>query len=71
MKNPDVVIYSTAVNRQNPEVERACNTGVPFLHRSELLRESTGSLFPPSSDGDARENDDIIAAGPRPCRGRS
>ena len=39
LKDPDVVIYSTAVNRQNPEVERACNTGVPFLHRSELLRE--------------------------------
>ncbi len=36
---PNVVIYSTAVNQENPEVKTAFSQGLPFLHRSELLKE--------------------------------
>ncbi len=39
VQDPDVVIYSTAIDQENPEVKKARNQGVPFLHRSELLRE--------------------------------
>ncbi|MBS0653417.1 MAG: UDP-N-acetylmuramate--L-alanine ligase [Verrucomicrobia bacterium] len=39
LKDPNVVIYSTAVNKENPEVQAACEKQVPFLHRAELLKE--------------------------------
>lgn len=37
--DPEVVVYSTAVNEKNPEVRAANEKKVPFLHRSELLKQ--------------------------------
>ena len=37
LQQPSAVIYSTAVNDTNPEVQLAKQIGTPFLHRSELL----------------------------------
>ncbi len=37
IKDPAVVIYSTAVAKENPEIVQAGLNGVPLLHRSELL----------------------------------
>jgi UDP-N-acetylmuramate--alanine ligase len=37
LKSPSVIVYSTAVKEENPEVVQARLQGVPFLHRSELL----------------------------------
>lgn len=34
-----LVVYSTAVNEQNPEMQRAVEEKIPLLHRAELLRE--------------------------------
>ena len=36
-KNPDRLVVSTAVNKTNPEVQRALREGVPILKRMELL----------------------------------
>ena len=36
-KNPDCLIVSTAVNKTNPEVQKALREGVPILKRMELL----------------------------------
>ncbi len=39
LKDPNVVIYSTAVNPENPELKAAHKKKIPFLHRAELLKE--------------------------------
>lgn len=36
---PSVIIYSSAISEDNPEMRAAKRRGCPFLHRSELLRE--------------------------------
>jgi len=38
LQDPSIVIYSTAVKEDNLEAKQARVHGVPFLHRSELLR---------------------------------
>lgn len=37
----DVVIYTTAITENNPEVNEARRLGIPVIHRSELLAELT------------------------------
>ncbi|MBI3236969.1 MAG: UDP-N-acetylmuramate--L-alanine ligase, partial [Chlamydiales bacterium] len=39
VENPDAVVHSTAILLENPEVKIALEKKVPFLHRSELLKE--------------------------------
>ncbi len=39
IQRPCAVVYSTAIAQENPELEQARSHNVPFLHRSELLRE--------------------------------
>lgn len=41
VKNADVVVYSTAVKQDNPELVEARRIGVPTIHRAELLAELT------------------------------
>ncbi|OWZ84797.1 UDP-N-acetylmuramate--L-alanine ligase [Natranaerobius trueperi] len=41
----DLVIYSTAIPNNNPELEEAINQGTPRWHRSELLAEILNSKF--------------------------
>lgn len=37
LAHPDVVIYSTAIADQNPEIKVARERGIPIWHRSEML----------------------------------
>ncbi|CAN5407876.1 UDP-N-acetylmuramate--L-alanine ligase [soil metagenome] len=37
LQNPDVVVYSTAISDDNPEIARARAEGIPIVHRSEML----------------------------------
>ncbi len=37
IKNPSLIIYSTDIKDSNPEAKHAQLSGVPFLHRSQLL----------------------------------
>ena len=37
----DVVVYSTAISENNPEISEARRLGVPVIHRGELLAELT------------------------------
>uniref|UniRef100_A0A7C4THI3 UDP-N-acetylmuramate--L-alanine ligase n=1 Tax=candidate division WOR-3 bacterium TaxID=2052148 RepID=A0A7C4THI3_UNCW3 len=37
----DVVVYSTAIRDDNPEISEAKRLGIPVIHRSELLAELT------------------------------
>ena len=39
IKMPDVVIYSSAVNNQNPEIIAAKNKKIPVIRRAEMLGE--------------------------------
>ncbi|MEN9343835.1 MAG: bifunctional enzyme MurC/Ddl [Chlamydiota bacterium] len=39
IKNPTAVVFSTAIREDNPEVIAARQKKVPFIHRSELLRQ--------------------------------
>lgn len=36
--HPDAIIFSTAIADTNPEVKRAKDLSIPFMHRSELLK---------------------------------
>ncbi len=38
---PDVVVYSSAIGPENPELIAARNRGIPVLHRGQLLAELT------------------------------
>jgi UDP-N-acetylmuramate--alanine ligase len=46
IKDPSVIIYSTAVKDENPEVKEAKLCGVPFLHRSDLLHQLMEGYLP-------------------------
>jgi UDP-N-acetylmuramate--alanine ligase len=46
LNNPEVVVYSTAINSENPEVCAAQCRAIPFLHRAELLKELMEGYFP-------------------------
>ena len=37
IKDPDLIVYTSAVKRGNPELERALESGVPCMDRAELL----------------------------------
>ena len=37
-KTSEVVVYSTAVKKDNPEIKAANQSGIPIWHRSELLK---------------------------------
>lgn len=39
----DRVVYSTAIEQGNPDLERAASLGIPLLHRAEFLRELIGT----------------------------
>ncbi len=41
VSNADVVVYSTAIKEDNPEITEAKRLGIPVIHRSELLAELT------------------------------
>lgn len=41
VEGADVVIYSTAVKHNNPEIAEAHRIGIPVIHRGELLAELT------------------------------
>jgi len=41
----DVVVYSSAIRDENPELTEARTTGVPLIHRAELLAELTRMKF--------------------------
>jgi UDP-N-acetylmuramate--alanine ligase len=46
IKEPSVVVYSTDIKEENPEVKQARLNGVPFLHRSELLNRLMQGYLP-------------------------
>jgi UDP-N-acetylmuramate--alanine ligase len=46
LKNPSVVIYSTAIREENVEVKQAKLIGLPLLHRSELLGQLMDGYLP-------------------------
>ena len=35
----DVVVYSSAVNKENPEINAAVNKNIPLIRRAEMLAE--------------------------------
>ncbi|QHI67934.1 UDP-N-acetylmuramate--L-alanine ligase [Tichowtungia aerotolerans] len=37
LKDTDFVVYSTAIEQGNPDLEKAQSLGIPLLHRSEML----------------------------------
>ena len=39
IQSPSAVVFSTAVKEENPEVKEAREQQIPFMHRSELLRQ--------------------------------
>jgi len=39
LKNPDVVVYSSAVSKDNPEIKRAKELKIPIIPRAEVLSE--------------------------------
>ncbi len=39
VKNVQIVVYSSAVNNSNPEVQEAKKTGIPIIKRAEMLAE--------------------------------
>lgn len=39
VENADLIIYSSAINHQNPEVIRAKELGIPLIRRAEMLAE--------------------------------
>jgi UDP-N-acetylmuramate--alanine ligase len=39
VENADVVVVSSAINRNNPEVKYALNKGIPVIKRAEMLSE--------------------------------
>ena len=39
LNGPDVVVYSSAITPDNPELTAARNRGIPVLHRGQLLAE--------------------------------
>ncbi len=41
VRGADVVVYSTAIKEDNPEITEARRLGIPVIHRSELLAELT------------------------------
>ena len=41
--HPDLVVYSSAVPPQNPELVQARNRGIPVLHRGQVLAELVAS----------------------------
>ncbi len=41
VKGADVVVYSSAIKRDNPEIVGVGQSGVPVIHRAELLAELT------------------------------
>ncbi len=45
--DPDmIVIYSTAVSKENEELQKALQIGIPLLHRSELLAQLMSEYAP-------------------------
>lgn len=38
IEHPSVVVYSTAIDVKNPEIQKARELGIPLLHRSEMLK---------------------------------
>ncbi|UCF70317.1 MAG: UDP-N-acetylmuramate--L-alanine ligase [candidate division WOR-3 bacterium] len=45
VKGADVVVYSSAIKRDNPEIVGIGQSGVPVIHRAELLAELTRTKF--------------------------
>ncbi|UCD18884.1 MAG: UDP-N-acetylmuramate--L-alanine ligase [candidate division WOR-3 bacterium] len=45
VKGADVVVYSSAIKRDNPEIVGTGQSGVPVIHRAELLAELTRTKF--------------------------
>jgi UDP-N-acetylmuramate--alanine ligase len=45
VKGADVVVYSSAIKRDNPEIRGSERSGVPLIHRAELLAELTRTKF--------------------------
>jgi UDP-N-acetylmuramate--alanine ligase len=41
VEGADVVVYSTAIRHNNPEIAEARRIGIPIIHRGELLAELT------------------------------
>lgn len=37
LQTPDVLVYSTAISEDNPEIAKALALGIPVVHRSEML----------------------------------
>jgi UDP-N-acetylmuramate--alanine ligase len=44
-KGADVVVYSSAIRHDNPEMVGAGRSGIPLIHRAELLAELTRTKF--------------------------
>lgn len=44
LSQPDYVVVSSAISRENPEFARALATGIPVLHRAELLAQLTSGF---------------------------
>ncbi|MBE0433017.1 UDP-N-acetylmuramate--L-alanine ligase [candidate division WOR-3 bacterium] len=45
VKGADVVVYSSAIKQDNPEMTSAGQMGIPVIHRAELLAELTRTKF--------------------------
>lgn len=45
VKGADVVVYSSAIKQDNPEMTGAGEMGIPVIHRAELLAELTRTKF--------------------------
>lgn len=45
VKAADVVVYSSAIRPDNPEMTSAARAGIPLIHRAELLAELTRTKF--------------------------
>lgn len=46
LEMPDVVVFSTAIPENNPELRRARQLGVPLMHRAEMLATFLGHHRP-------------------------
>lgn len=46
IEHPSMVVYSTAIDVTNPEIQRAKTQGIPLLHRSELLNQLMEGFIP-------------------------